>query len=140
MFMAPASSAQHILIIEDDKDIQEALQLLLTGRGYSVSMAAKPDEMEACLAKQRPDLLLLDIWVGGNDGREVARRLKLDPETKDIPIILLSANLSTPQIAKEIKADDFVLKPFDVDHLVGVVERRLRKKGMRTTRQPANDS
>jgi hypothetical protein len=44
--------------------------------------------------------------------------------------VLLSANLSTPQIAKDIKADAFILKPFDVDHLLGVIEQRLRKLGL----------
>lgn len=127
--MPSQSAIAHILVVEDDRDILDALQLLLSTRGYSVSTATKADEMEACLEERIPDLLLLDIWVGGNDGRDVARRLKSEARTKDVPIILLSANLSTPQIAKEIKADDFVLKPFDVDHLLAVVERRLRKRG-----------
>lgn len=117
----------HILLVEDDRDILDALKLLLSGHGYSVSTARKADEMEDQLEARLPDLILLDIWVGGNDGRDAARRLRSDPRTKGVPIILLSANLSTPQIARDIKADDFILKPFDVDHLLAVVERRLAK-------------
>lgn len=123
------SSLPHILIVEDDRDILDALQLLLSTRGYSVSAATKAEEMERCLAERLPDLMLLDIWVGGNDGRDVAKRLRADELTKKVPIVLLSANLSTPQIAKDIKADAFILKPFDVDHLLSVIEQRLRKSG-----------
>ena len=123
------SSLPHILIVEDDRDILDALQLLLSTRGYSVSAATKAEEMERCLAERLPDLMLMDIWVGGNDGRDVAKRLRADELTKKVPIVLLSANLSTPQIAKDIKADAFILKPFDVDHLLSVIEQRLRKSG-----------
>jgi DNA-binding response OmpR family regulator len=90
--------------------------------------------MEACLTERIPDLLLLDIWVGGNDGRDVAKRIKSDERTSSVPIIILSANLTTPQIAKQVKADDFILKPFDVDHLLAVVERQLKKGAVRSAR------
>jgi DNA-binding response OmpR family regulator len=119
----------HIVVVEDDRDILEALQLLLSTRGYTVSVVSTPTDLEVRLENFVPDLMLLDIWVGGNDGRDIAKRLKSDPRTKAVPIIILSANLSTPQIAKDVKADDFVLKPFDVDHLLDVVEKRLRKQG-----------
>jgi DNA-binding response OmpR family regulator len=119
----------HILVVEDDRDILDALQLLLSTHGYSVGVATGLDEMEKYLTERVPDLLLLDIWVGGNDGRDIAKRLKADEQTKKVPIILLSANLSTPQIAKDVKAEAFILKPFDVDHLLAVVERSLQPLG-----------
>ena len=110
---------------------------MLEGKGYSVSTAGRIDDVDDSLDEQVPDLILLDIWVGGNDGREMAKRLKTDERTKTIPIVVLSANLSTPQIAKDIKADDFVLKPFDVDHLLVVVEKRLHKQA-KLLSPPAN--
>jgi DNA-binding response OmpR family regulator len=124
----------HILVVEDDRDILDALQLLLSTRGYTVSTAPSADDMEVCLTERVPDLLLLDIWVGGNDGRDVAKRIKSDERTSSVPIIILSANLTTPQIAKQVKADDFILKPFDVDHLLAVVERQLKKGAVRSAR------
>lgn len=122
------ASPTHIVLIEDDRDIVDALQLLLQGKGYTVSTASRVSELDDILEAQIPDLILLDIWVGGNDGREMAKQLKSDERTKAVPIVVLSANLSTPQIAKDIKADDFVLKPFDVDHLLSVIDKRLRKQ------------
>jgi DNA-binding response OmpR family regulator len=127
--MPTPTSTPHIVVVEDDRDILEALQLLLSTRGYQVSVLSKAADLETFLQTAVPDLLLLDIWVNGSDGRDIAYKLKADERTKEIPIILLSANLSTPQIAKDIKADDFVLKPFDVNHLLGVVEKRLKKRG-----------
>ena len=117
----------HILLIEDDQDIVDALGLVLAEKGYSLTSVGSPDEMETAIDDQLPDLILLDIWVGGNDGREAARRLKSDQRTRHAPIIVLSANLSTPQIAKDVKADDFILKPFDIEHLVSVVDKHLKK-------------
>ncbi len=130
IFMSGAVLSPHIVVVEDDRDILEALELLLSQRGYGVSVVRKAEDLAACLKKRAPDLLLLDIWVGGNDGRELARQFRADGRMKDVPIIILSANLSTPQIAEEVKADGFVLKPFDVDHLIGMVERLLKKKGV----------
>jgi DNA-binding response OmpR family regulator len=127
--MLTPAGTPHIVVVEDDRDILEALQLVLSAHGYKVTALSKASDLQEFLVTTVPDLLLLDIWVNGSDGRDIAHKLKADPRTHEVPIIILSANLSTPQIAKEVKADDFILKPFDVNHLLGVVEKRLRKRG-----------
>jgi CheY-like chemotaxis protein len=84
-------------------------------------------QLEECLQHFQPHLILLDIWMSGGDGRDLAKWIRQQDATKSIPIVIVSANLATQQIAKEVKADDFILKPFDVDHLISVVEKRLKK-------------
>ena len=115
-----------IMVIEDDQDISDALGSILHTKGYTVVLVQKIDEQfDDLIVKHNPQLILLDIWVGGGDGRDVAKKLRSQELTKQIPIVLVSANISTPQIAEELQVDDFILKPFDVDHLLSVVEKRL---------------
>lgn len=115
-----------IMVIEDDQDISDALGSILHTKGYTVVLVQKIDEQfDDLMVKHNPQLILLDIWVGGGDGRDVAKKLRSQELTKQIPIVLVSANISTPQIAEELQVDDFILKPFDVDHLLSVVEKRL---------------
>lgn len=70
-----------------------------------------------------PSLLLLDIWMSGLDGRDICKELKSDDKTKKIPIIMISANKDTKQIALEAGADGFIAKPFEIDTLIETVER-----------------
>ena len=128
---------KRILIIEDDRDILEALRIILEERDFEVLALDRAESIEGHIDDFKPDLILLDIWVSGSDGRDVAKWLKKNESTKTIPLVMVSANISTPSIAKEVKADDFVLKPFDIDHLVSVVEKRL-KKSLRLTANPAS--
>ena len=125
----PHNSTVHkhtIMVIEDDQDISDALGSILHTKGYTVVLVQKIDEQfDDLMVKHNPQLILLDIWVGGGDGRDVAKKLRSQELTKQIPIVLVSANISTPQIAEELQVDDFILKPFDVDHLLSVVEKRL---------------
>jgi DNA-binding response OmpR family regulator len=120
--------SQRIIVVEDDPDILEAIRLILQTKGYDVLALGRADDVFTKAVAFEPDLVLLDIWVGGSDGREVARWLKKQAVTKRVPIIMVSANMATQQIAKEVKADDFILKPFDVDHLLSVVDKRLKKR------------
>ena len=115
-----------IMVIVDEQDISDALGSILHTKGYTVVLVQKIDEQfDDLMVKHNPQLILLDIWVGGGDGRDVAKKLRSQELTKQIPIVLVSANISTPQIAEELQVDDFILKPFDVDHLLSVVEKRL---------------
>ena len=116
-----------IFVLEDDRDILDAIRVILESKGYRVTSFTKAEALLAEVKETAPDLFLLDIWVGGSDGRDVAKWLRKYEGTKNVPIIIVSANLSTPQIVKDLKVDDFVLKPFDMDHLLGVVAKRLHK-------------
>lgn len=114
------------MVIEDDQDISDALHRILTSQGYNVVCVRRLNEsFDDAIEDQPPALILLDIWIGGGDGRDLAKKLRGQAKTRQIPIILISANISTPQIAKELEVEDFIMKPFDVDHLLSMVEKHL---------------
>ncbi|MEO7019952.1 MAG: response regulator [Ktedonobacteraceae bacterium] len=110
-----------ILVADDDKTILEAMRMMLEDEGYTV--ATTPSGTEARnLSGDLPAVLVLDIWMAGVDGRDVCRSLKSQEATRDLPIILCSANKDVQQIAQEVGADDFLLKPFDIDDFLAKIQ------------------
>ncbi len=115
---------RHIVVAEDDPAVLEVLRLILEEGGYAVEAVA--DEMALRdFPNGRPDLLLLDIWMSGWDGRNLCRELKSNAETRGIPILLCSANQDGERIAREAGADGFIAKPFDMDTLLLTIAQHL---------------
>ena len=109
-----------IMVVDDDVAILDSLKMLLEEFGYEVETTV--DGWAAYeLKKALPDLILLDIWMSGVDGRDVCKYLKKQKQTKHIPIIMFSANKDTSEIAKISGADDFISKPFDMKDLLDKV-------------------
>lgn len=106
-----------ILVADDDEAIADALQIMLEDEGYEVEVVLDGGSIHK-IAQNPPDLLLLDIWMSGKNGREICQELRLNEETRHLPIILISANKDTAQIAREAGADGFISKPFDIDDLL----------------------
>ncbi len=126
--LAPASSNNStVMVVEDDQDILDALTAILGTKGYQVLAIDSADQVMPLIEKDPPQLILLDIWVGGGDGRDVFKQLRQHPVGQTIPVIFVSANMSTPQIARDLQVDDFIMKPFDVDYLLSVVDKHLIK-------------
>ena len=120
---------KHLLIVDDEVDITETVKIRLEYNGYTVSLAYDGlDGIEKARTK-KPDLILLDILMPHLDGFEVCRRLQKIPETKDIPVIMLTAvkTEETLQKAREAGAQDYVLKPFESAELVEIVRFYLEK-------------
>lgn len=111
-----------ILIADDDTAILEALVMMLEDAGYEVITTVDGETIYK-MEKEFPDLLILDIWMSGMDGREICKHLKKQELTRDIPIIMVSANKDTQQMAKESGADDFITKPFEMKYLLSKVEK-----------------
>lgn len=114
----------NILVVDDDEGIVEVVQIVLEGEGYVVRTATNKDDLQN-IANDLPDLILLDVLLSGDDGREICRKLKSDTATKHIPIIMLSAHSDASKVADAGGADDFLEKPFDVDVLIEIVARHL---------------
>ena len=110
------------MVADDDSAILDALQMLLEGEGYIVSTASEGETVRK-MQSHFPDLLLLDIWMSGEDGREIAKLLKNQDTTKDIPIVLISASKDIGKSARESGADDFLAKPFEIDELLTIVHK-----------------
>jgi CheY-like chemotaxis protein len=118
--MPDADGAPHILVVEDDEDIRSLLKDLLEPEGYVVDMAANGAAVRVC-ADSLPALVLLDLMLPLIDGYEVSRRLRADPRTADVPIIILSASTRAWQAVSQIGADGYLEKPFDLTMLLRTV-------------------
>lgn len=90
---------------------------MLEDAGYNVKTTVN-GQTEQMAQEFLPDLILLDIWMAGSDGRTICKSLKNHKLTRHIPIIIISANKDTNKIAKEAGADDFMTKPFEMDDLL----------------------
>lgn len=120
--MIKKSDIKKILVADDDPAIVDSLQLMLETMGYEVETTVNGETVKD-LRKEFPDLLLLDIWMSGQDGRDICKYLKGKDDTRHIPIIMISANKDTAKIAREAGADDFVAKPFEMDELLSKVAK-----------------
>ncbi len=118
------NTIKHILVADDNQAIGDALQAMLEDVGYHVTTTTDGKTVER-LQKDFPDLILLDIWMSGTDGRDICNQLKNQTTTKHIPIIMISANTNGKQIAKKAGADDFVAKPFEINDLLAKIEKHL---------------
>ena len=116
-----------ILVVDDEASIRELLSFNLKKNGYSVETAA--DGREALAKAAGMDLVLLDIMLPEVDGLEVCRRLKADPQTSGIPIIMLTAKAEEIDrvLGLELGADDYVVKPFSMCELLARVKAVLRR-------------
>jgi CheY-like chemotaxis protein len=112
-----------ILICEDDEGIVDVVTIVLEENGYKVESAMRGTEILNKIRKNKPNLILLDIWMPEMTGEEIARLLHANKDTKDIPIIMVSANKDLEAIAAKADADGFLPKPFDIDNLTSMVKK-----------------
>lgn len=112
---------QRILIIDDDADIMLVLASAVEDAGYQVTTIDRGDYLEQIDVDAPPDLILLDMLLSGQDGRQIARRLKGQAATRRIPIVMLSAHPDAQREALAAGADAFLAKPFDLDELLATI-------------------
>ncbi|MCH5686782.1 response regulator [Niabella sp. W65] len=108
---------KRILIADDNPGILDVVSIILESEGYEVRSTADPQHVLQ-IKDDPPGLILLDIWMGGTDGRNICKQLKADHATRHIPVILMSANSDIKAIAQESGADGFIAKPFEIDELI----------------------
>ncbi|MBI5400484.1 response regulator transcription factor [Candidatus Saganbacteria bacterium] len=120
-----------ILIIEDEKDIAQAIEYNLKRESFKVVIASDGLSGLKKIREKRPDLLILDLMLPGIDGLDVCRRLKNDPAIAGIPIIILTAKAEETDrvVGLELGADDYITKPFSLKELVARVKVVLRRLG-----------
>ena len=118
-----------ILVVDDEPTIVRLMEFILARQGHEMIVAVNGEEALEKIKSQQPDLVLLDIMMPRIDGYEVAQRLRADPATASLPIIMLSAKAQDEDIRKgvEVGVDEYVTKPFTPDHLVQVVAKYLDK-------------
>jgi DNA-binding response OmpR family regulator len=115
-----------IFIADDDKDILQIMHLMLQTKSYQVKTTSNAmnifDQVE-----DLPDLILLDIWMSGVDGREICSQLKKNELTKNIPVVFISANSNIKNIAEQYHADDYIAKPFEMEYFLNKINELLTR-------------
>lgn len=111
-----------MLVADDDLAILDVIKQILEEVGYEVKTTVNGETVRT-MHQELPDLLLLDIWMSGTDGRNICKQLKNQKSTKQIPIVMISANKDIKVIAKEAGADDFLVKPFEMNDLLNMVAK-----------------
>ena len=111
-----------IFVADDDQAILDSTQLLLEFEGHEVITASSGDAIDK-IKSHLPDVILLDIWLSGTNGVEIARILKAQADTRHIPIILFSANRNIESLAREAGVEDTLTKPFDMETLLQKIHK-----------------
>ena len=120
--------AKHkILVIDDDQDILDAIRFTLEDEGYLVETSKNAGMIDDMSENNIPSLIILDVLLEGDDGRQISRKLKGNPVTKNIPVILVSADTAAKKYFSYSKASDFLSKPFDIDELLSKIKNLLKK-------------
>ena len=119
-----------ILVVDDEEDILELVRYNLSRDGYTVKCAASGEDAHRIIDSEKIDLLVLDLMLPGMDGLELTRRLKSAPQTRDLPIVMLSAKGEEADIVAglELGADDYITKPFSPRVVMARVRSVLRRR------------
>jgi two-component system, cell cycle response regulator DivK len=118
---------RHILVVEDQEDNRQIVRDLLTANDYEMTEAENGEQALVAVAKDRPDLILMDIQLPVMDGFEVTRRIKADPSLNSIPVIAVTsyALSGDEEKARAAGCDDFVPKPFSPRQLLAKIRQYL---------------
>lgn len=114
-----------ILVIDDDEDFQMILKITLSQKGFQVRSLLDGQLADTLKEQPSPDIILLDVDLPKVNGVEVGRQLKKNASTRDVPIIMVSANPFISELCREAGATDYVQKPFTLKALLDKVREKL---------------
>jgi two-component system response regulator MtrA len=117
----------HVLVVDDDVRMLRLMKSVLARAGFRVSLAGGYEAALATMAREAPQVVLLDAGLPGPDGRNVCRRIR---DLANAPVVMVTARSDEPQLATELKAgaDDFIMRPFSAAELVARVRIALRRQ------------
>jgi DNA-binding response OmpR family regulator len=131
----------YLLVVEDIPDILKLLEATLTFKGHRVVTARNGEEALEAMERERPALVITDILMPKMDGFSLVHRLRINPETRDIPVVFLSATYVAPEdkaFALTIGVTRFIEKPVALDEFVPIIEKLL-KQGAPAAQQTINE-
>jgi len=124
-----STNQPQVLVVEDEAAIREMIAFALERAGMQVQLAADSREALASISQKRPDIILMDWMMPGVSGIDLTRRLRREPYTEEIPIIMLTAKVSEDDKVSGLEAgtDDYVIKPFSPRELLARIRAVLRR-------------
>jgi DNA-binding response OmpR family regulator len=120
---------QHLIIADDDPGIQDVFQLIFERAGYHIQIFSSGGELMNNYF-ELPDAFILDKQLSGIDGLDICRFLKSQERTKNVPVIMLSANPAIGQGAEEAGADDYLEKPFKIHDLLAMINKHVKSENV----------
>ena len=116
---------KRVLVVDDNSDILDVVRIFLESNGYEVLTINNGDNILNDVVNYSPQIILLDVYLRGSNGVEICNHLKSNPSTKNIPVIMFSAQTTDYLILRKCAADDFIEKPFDEKILVEKINHLL---------------
>ena len=117
---------EKILVVDDDVDILTLVRMTLNMNGYHVETLSRWEKVDNAIEEFKPDLILLDVSLGGADGREICKRIKTAKETEHIPVILFSANIEMEKSIENCLAQAFISKPYELNYFLNTIRSNLK--------------
>jgi len=114
-----------ILVYEDDLEILQLCKTILSTSGYRVEALSNCENIISDVAKIKPDLILMDLWIPQIGGEQAILLLRDSPDSHDMPVVIFSAHEDIEAISKRINATSFIKKPFDISTLRGVISEHV---------------
>ena len=113
---------KRVIVVDDDKEIREMVTFALTHNGFEVGVASNGQQLQALLASQMPDLIILDVTMPGQDGYQIFNGLRSNPQTQQIPVVIMTAHAENiyERISVDLGAAEHLTKPF---HPLELVDR-----------------
>jgi DNA-binding response OmpR family regulator len=117
-----------ILVVDDDQEIGFMMKLMLEHKGYSVIIEERAERTEEILRNHSVDLVILDMLIAGVKGTDVSVRIKKNAATANIPVMMITALPDAEKICREAGADDFIYKPFEMQHLLSKINQLVKRE------------
>ena len=114
-----------ILVVDDDTDILTVVKIVLDMNNFSVMAISKWQDITHSIDNFSPDLILLDVALGGADGRDICKQLKKSKETQHIPVILFSAHFGIASDIQGCMANGLITKPFETKYLLETIRKNI---------------
>jgi two-component system cell cycle response regulator DivK len=117
---------KRVLVCDDDKEILQVLDIILTGAGWEVITSENVVEIIAQVEKSNPSVIVMDNWIPDTGGIIATQQIKSDPRFSSIPVVYSTANDNIDQLAEQAGADLSIGKPFDLDEFESIIEKAYR--------------
>lgn len=113
------SNLKKIVVVDDSPAILDSVKMMLNMEGFEVSNYERGSDMfNSLTTSTKPDVILMDMWLSGEDGRDICKQIKEHQDFSDIPVVIMSASRGLGDTAIESGAIDFIPKPFDLGEIV----------------------